>query len=405
MPTAVSALLACFLITGLSCAGPSDEFAGIEPVRRDIEVALTTNGRIEAVGGVAVHAAAAGRLRGLYAQRGDTVARNQEILRLGDTGQAAARTQASARLEGAKARLVQLDAGLEPSREAALRAERSTVEAARASAVTDLQRLERLLARNAVARAEVDAKVRALEELTVNLQALDVQLEAPQLAGQRAELEAAVRDAEAALRVADQAVGNLAVRAPAAGVVYSLAVEAGDFLAVGGLVARIGETEQVRARIYVDEPDLGRVRSDSVASITADAYPGREWPCRVERLATEVVELGPRRVGEVLCVTGNPDGLLLPGLAVGARIVTERAEQVLSLPRSAVSRVGDAAYVWTVEDGRAARRDVGLGAAGPVNVEIRKGLDGSELVLLPGDRPITAGQRVFVRLPGAAAND
>jgi HlyD family secretion protein len=373
------------------------EVEEIRPVRRDIESALTTNGRIEAEQTVAVRASTSGRVGELYARRGAKVTRGEPLLRLVDTGQAAARARAAARLEAAEARLVQLDAGLDPLRREELGAELVQLEADRSRVSEDLERLRRLLARGAVARSEVDGQVRTVRDLTEKIAALNRQLQAPPLAGRRSELDAVIQEAQAELQDAQRAAEALLLRAPADGALFSLAVQQGDFLEPGGLAARIGITDRVIARVFVDEPELGRITQGCVARISADAYPGREWECRVETLATEVIEVGPRRVGEVLCQADNPDRLLLPGLAVRVRVVTQRAEQVLSVPRAAVMHGGDAPFVWVAVEGRAAKRQVSLGAVGPVYVEVESGLAESDSVASPGERSLAEGQRLRLR--------
>jgi len=394
MSNAAYVLCACCVGAALSCAGPTLEVEGVRPARRNIESALTTNGRIEAKQSVGVRAGTSGRVGELYVRRGARVKRGDPLLRLVDAGQVAGRARAAARLAAAEARLVQLDAGLDPIRREELGAELAKLEAHRSRASEDLDRLRRLFARGAVARSEVDGHVRTVQDLTENIAALTRQLQAPPLDGRRLELDAVIQEAQAELQDAQRAAEALLLRAPADGALFSLAVQEGDFLERGGLAARIGTTDRVTARVFVDEPELGRITQGCVAHISADAYPGREWECRVETLATEVIEVGPRRVGEVLCQADNPDRLLLPGLAVRVRVVTQRAERVLSVPRAAVMRGGDQPFVWVVEDGRAAKREVALGVVGPVYVEVESGLAEPDSVALTGERSLAEGQRL-----------
>ncbi len=394
MSNAAYVLCACCVGAVLSCAGPTLEVEGVRPARRDIESALTTNGRIEAKQSVGVRAGTSGRVGELYVRRGARVKRGDPLLRLVDAGQAAGRARAAARLAAAEARLVQLDAGLDPIRREELGAELAKLEAHRSRASEDLDRLRRLFARGAVAQSEVDGHLRTVQDLTENIAALTRQLQAPPLDGRRLELDAVIEEAQAELQDAQRAADALLLRAPADGALFSLAVQEGDFLERGGLAARIGTTDRVTARVFVDEPELGRITQGCVAHISADAYPGREWECRVETLATEVIEVGPRRVGEVLCQADNPDRLLLPGLAVRVRVVTQRAERVLSVPRAAVMRGGDQPFVWVVEDGRAAKREVALGVGGPVYVEVESGLAEPDSVALTGERSLAEGQRL-----------
>lgn len=384
------------LVAVLSCSEPHPELVSVRPAYRDIERALSTNGRIEATGRVAVHSTAAGRVERVLVRPGDQVSQGQELVRLADAGQVASREQAAARVQGAKSRLSRLEAGPDPVRRAVLQSERSKQTAARKKVAREIDALGRLVASGAAPRSELEAKQRLLDDLELDVSALDAQIEATPPEGQRGELEADLRDAKAALRAAHQEADRLSIRAPGDGVVYSLTASRGDFLSSGGLVARIGILATVRALVFVDEPDLGRVEMEDVALVTADAYPGEEWRCVVDRLATEVVEIGPRRVGQISCKADNPDGRLLPNLSVGVRIVTDRAGQVLSVPRSAVRRSESGAFVWILDDGRVARRLVDTGVEGPIFIEIREGVGPSDSVLVPGDEPLSDGQRLEI---------
>ena len=398
MSKAAIALCPFLLVTGLSCAGPSEEIVGIKPARRDIEDALTTNGRIEAARQVPVHAAASGRVSRLYVQSGDTVEKGKLLLRLADEGQSNARQKAWAQVQAARARVDSYKDGLAPPAAAALEGERNKLEAARESVLEDRARLDRLVARGAAARSELDQASRKQKELEVGIAAVSAQLEAPVQAARERELLATVSHAEAALAEADQAISSLLIRAPREGTLFSLPVREGDFVARGDLVAQVGNLGTVRARIFLDEPDLGRIALGTTARLTADAYPGREWGCEVDRLATEIVEFGTRRVGEVLCSAPNPDGSLLPNLAVGVRVVTDRVSGAISVPREAVREIAGNASTWILQDGVAKHRSVELGVRGPVFVEVRRGLDGSETVLLAGSATISEGQRLQVRM-------
>ncbi len=381
-----------------ACGGDAPVLDVCRPAIRDIEVAVTTNGRIEAGDAAALHAHASGPVERVAAELGMVVERGQEVVRIGDAGQSAGHARAAARLSAAEARLARLEAGLAPSEAAALRARHATLSRALNAAVDETGGLRRLLALDAVSRLELEAQERTVADLTEEISALDVRLASAPPPGQRAELEAEVAEAGAALEEARRAATDLSVRAPVAGQVYSLQVAVGDFVEAGQLVGHVGTIGRVRARVYVDEPDLGAVTAGARTVLTADPYPGKEWPCRIDSIPAQIVQAGLRRVGEALCAVDNPDGTLLPGLAVRARIVVQTAQRALSLPRESISREGPVTYAWILEGGFLRRRPVRLGAAGPAHVEILEGVDSASMVVLPGDAPLRAGERASARL-------
>ena len=56
------------------------------------------------------------------------------------------------------------------------------------------------------------------------------------------------------------------------------------------------------------------------------------------------------------------------------------------------------ARVWTVNAGRALRREIRTGVEGPFFVEVRGGLEESDVVLLPENGSLSEGQRVRPRV-------
>ena len=99
-------------------------------------------------------------------------------------------------------------------------------------------------------------------------------------------------------------------------------------------------------------------------------------------------------MGEVFCTARNGDLALLPNLAVGVRIVTDRAEQALSVPRASVQNSDGETFVWIIDQGRASRRKVKVGVEGPEFVEIQSGLNSSDAVIAVSGKQFSEGQRV-----------
>ncbi|HOK47431.1 MAG TPA: efflux RND transporter periplasmic adaptor subunit, partial [Bryobacteraceae bacterium] len=100
-----------------------------------------------------------------------------------------------------------------------------------------------------------------------------------------------------------------------------LSARRGSYVNTGDTVAEIGELGTLRVRVYVDEPELGRVAEGMPAVITWDAMPERQWKGTVEKMPTQIVALGTRQVGEVIVTIENADQSLLPGTNINAEII------------------------------------------------------------------------------------
>jgi HlyD family secretion protein len=180
------------------------------------------------------------------------------------------------------------------------------------------------------------------------------------------------------------------------GTVYSIDVHVGDHVNRGDILARVGDVSKIRVRVFVDEPDLGRVAVAQPVLITWDGLPGKQWKGQVERLASAVKELGSRTVGEIVCTLDNPAGELLPNINLNVEIVTASKAGALGLPREAV--IGDDArrFVYLIRDGVLKRQDVQTGILSATRAEIVQGLQSGDEVALVSDVPLQEGMRVRV---------
>lgn len=382
-----------------ACSDSAPAVAAVKPERRDLVSYLVTNGRLRLPrrAAAAVHVATSGRIAELRVEKGAQVQAGQVLARLADSGERALRKQAQARLDAARAELAGFERGPAPAERAGLQARLNAARGERERLSAAIERVKRLIDRQAAARSELDKLQAEYAAAERDAASLEAKLHGPLAEERRRVLGAAVREAEAALRQAEERAAALAIRAPRAGVVYALAVGNGDYVQQGGAIARIGSPQRLRAAIFIDEPELGRVARGSKAVIAADAWPGASWPCMIEELAVEVIELETRRVGEVSCTVENADGRLLPNLTIGARIETGAAAGALSVPRGAVGRERGETFVWVAAGGKASRKPVALGVEGADFVEIASGLTEADTVLLPGAAALTEGRPVLLQ--------
>lgn len=254
-----------------------------------------------------------------------------------------------------------------------------------------LNRLEQKQAATAADVAAAHDKVEAARALISGLEKRRASLVG------KAEVEAAqarLRDAEAALELARRRAAQGVLRSPMAGEVYDLAVRPGAFLNPGDLIANIGRLDRLRVRVYVDEPELGRVAGGQPVTITWQAAPGKQWLGTVERTPTFIEPLGSRQVGEVICTIENPGRELIPGTNVDAVIRTAVVENALVIPKEALRHDAQGDYVFVLRDDTVERKAVKTGHSSITRVEVTEGLAGGDDVALPSDVSPKPGQRI-----------
>jgi HlyD family secretion protein len=206
--------------------------------------------------------------------------------------------------------------------------------------------------------------------------------------------KARLRDVQSSLNLARQRAGQSVVRAPIAGTVYGLAVQPGAYLNVGDLVANIGQMERLRVRVYVDEPELGRIAEGQPVTLTWQALPGKKWSGTVQRKPTSVQALGSRQVGEVICLIENPGKELVPGTNVDAEIRTAVIDNALVIPRETLRHDANGDYVYALKGDTVERRTVKTGTSSISQVQVIEGLSEGDAVALPSETALKPGDRV-----------
>jgi len=138
----------------------------------------------------------------------------------------------------------------------------------------------------------------------------------------------------------------------------------------------------VRVRTFVDEPEIGKLRTGQEVEVTWDALPGRVWKGALETLPTTVVQRGTRMVGVVTCVLDNADLKLLPNTNVNVGVITSRLENALTVPRESVHQDSKGEYVYQVVNGELKRRDVQTSVSDLTRVAVTSGLPDDAVLAL-----------------------
>ncbi len=83
-----------------------------------------------------------------------------------------------------------------------------------------------------------------------------------------------------------------------------------------------------------------------------------------------------------------------PGMSAVVSLQVAEAADAMSVPASALVRDGDRDTVWLVEGGKAVRREVALGAEGQEYVQVLRGLEVGDRVVVRGADEVREGDKV-----------
>ena len=337
--------------TTVSMAYPSQSFT-----------VLNATGYVVAQRKAAVASKATGRLVWLGVQEGSRVRKDDVIARLEDLDVKATREQAAANVQLARANLEQGQA------------EQKDAEVA-------LKRSQGLLAQGFVSQASHDVAVARLNKSTAQI----------------ASLQAAIAAAVANLRGAQVGVEQTLIRAPFDGVVLTKAANVGDIvtpfssaLDSKGAVVTMADMTTLEVEADVSESSLSKVHIGQPVEIQLDALPDKRFRGEVSRTVPTVDRAKATVMTKIRFL--DPDERILPEMSAKAAFLTkevgdtERTARAALNPAAITSR-GGREVVFVLKDGKVAEVPIETGAKIGDLVEIRRGPQpGDKVVLRPPEK-------------------
>ncbi len=379
--------------------GKSVPVVHFAPVRTaTLQSAVSTNGKAEPARWAAARAETSGVLRSISIQRGQTVSAGQTLVTLDNSSSQSELAAALAREEEARVETATVGQGGKPAAVAAAKDAISTATAALDVAQRNYDSMVRLQAQGAATKLQVNQSRDALQRAKLQLAAARDQLRTLVTPSDQDVARAKLQDAQAAVNLARHRLSLTSIVAPMAGTVYQFDLKVGAYLQPGDLVAMVGNLDEMKTIVYVDEPDLGRIKEGLPVLITWDGNPGETWKGRVDQMPTQVIALGSRTVGEVTTVVSNPNHDLLPGVTVNATIVSSLVKGASVIPKGALRTSNGKNGVYKLKDGRLIWTEVTAGVSDINDVQILSGLQKGDLVadrvVEPSDAELNNRMRV-----------
>jgi membrane fusion protein (multidrug efflux system) len=194
--------------------------------------------------------------------------------------------------------------------------------------------------------------------------------------------EATERSTRAEMELLKVRQERTTVRAPFTGVVGRRSVSLGDYVTTGTTLISLQTVDPMRAAFQVPERYAEKLAQGQRVQIRVASLQNQEFTGIVD-FVDPVVQL-PARTILVKAQVPNRRRQLQSGMFLEARLATEMRPNAVLVPEEAIVPMQGANFVWVVVDGKAARRQVGIGIRIPGFVEIRSGVDVGEQVVVGG---------------------
>ena len=295
----------------------SQELFTAAPV--DVRQALQLSGSLRAFDLASVKARIAGDVREVLVREGEAVSAGQVIVKLDATEYAARVAQARGNLNSAQA---QLDIALKAR----------------------------------------DNNAALVDKGFISKNAFDNS--ASQFAAAKANVDAS----QAALDIVQKSLNDTIIRAPIAGLVSVRSVQPGEKVSADNKLIDIVNLKKMEMEASVPASDVSSVAIGQSVRLNiegmSDTFEGK------------VVRINPStqagsRSFSVYVQVANPGNQLRAGMFAEAQLTLNSKRGILALPQSAVRKDGSGTYVFTIENGKIARRPVTVGIDGLTGNEYR----------------------------------
>jgi HlyD family secretion protein len=255
---------------------------------------------------------------------------------------------------------------------------------------------KKLYDEGALPRKDYDASLVALTQAKSQYEIASMHMTALQAAGKKQQLKSAEGQLTSAKGKYEGAAAQLAyseIRSPIDGVVTDRPTYPGETPPPGTPLLTVMDTSSIIAKAHIPQDQAVQLTPGDAATIKAPGdipYTGKVT------LVSPALDANSTTV-EIWVEAPNPDGRLRPGSSVSLEMVARTLSDAVVVPASAVLKSPKgASTVMVIKDGKALQTEVETGVRDGGVVQITKGLDGSETVIVGGSYGLPDKTRVKI---------
>ncbi|HEX8172665.1 MAG TPA: efflux RND transporter periplasmic adaptor subunit [Thermoanaerobaculia bacterium] len=186
-------------------------------------------------------------------------------------------------------------------------------------------------------------------------------------------------------------VDELTVRAPFDGMVASVAVQDSDAVAPNQAILTVVNLSSLELQLPLPEEYAGETSIGTPATIS---FNGRAYEGRVTGISPEVID--NQVAATVVFVGGTPQGLK-QNQRLTTSLLFESKKNVVKVARGSFADAGGGRVAYVVDGDLATRRDIALGVSSVNEIEVVRGLEPGEKIIVSDTSAFGDKQRVLLR--------
>ncbi|HEX5471824.1 MAG TPA: efflux RND transporter periplasmic adaptor subunit [Lacipirellulaceae bacterium] len=388
-----------------------------KPLRKTLVLTTTQPARIEAFEDTLVFSKLAGYVAKVQVDIGDNVKRGQPLATLYVPELIDAVQQKTAIVNQAEAQSKQAAAAVEAIKAAVDTADAKVAEAhagvARALSErerwkSEYGRMKQLATSGSVTQKLADETLNQLRAAEAALTAANATVKSAEATAREArinvkktEADRSAADARVVVKKADLAqaktlLSYATLRSPFDGVVTKRSVNTGNFVqpatSTANPLLEVARTDKVRVFVEIPELEAALVDVADPATVRIQAMPEKPISAAVTRTSWSLYVANRSLRAEI--DLPNTKSKLRPGMYANATILLDKRENALALPNTAIAWDGTQAYCWSIDSGKAVRRDLVIGLRNSSETEVLKGINENDVIVVQPGEALQAGAPV-----------
>jgi RND family efflux transporter MFP subunit len=209
--------------------------------------------------------------------------------------------------------------------------------------------------------------------------------------------QGALKSYEAQVQLARNALRDAVVAAPLSGIVAKRHVQPGEKVPFDAPLVTIVDLTEMELQAMIPANDIPELKLGMKVGLAIDGFGERRFTGTIERI-NPTTEAGTRAILVFIHIP-NPDAELRGGMFGSGRVTLAAGAPVATLPAVAIRTEAGQTFVWTIENGKLARRIVTVGRRDDTagRVEIKTALPADTRVLAAPFDNLKVGAPALVR--------
>ena len=379
-------LMALGILTGCSGSKPTEvleeKYIPVEVEMAGKKTLINTailSGRVSSDTDVSVIPKVPGKVESVNVKVGDTVHEGEVLFTLETTDMRNAYQLAEARYQTSKDQWENAKTSLERTK--VIASEKI------ANARQTLTNTKALFEAGAASRVQLDQAELGLKELESTF-AGQIELLSVQAS------DSSLKLAEVQLTQAREALDNTTVTAPVDGVVSQVNVQVGNMATSAQAAISLTNTNSVYSSLSIAENLVNRLIKGAAVKVTVPSASEKSFVGIIDNIspaADPKTHLYPIKI-----TLENLEGLIKPGMFAKVELTTDEKADVMAVKSEAIVLKNDKTIVYIVQDDKAVAKEVVTGLDSGVDIEILKGLDEGDQVIIKGQTLVDEGHKVKV---------